>query len=299
MTIAISLKINDGLVLAADSASTMIQFHEVNGQSAVVNVYNNANKIFNLHKGLPIGAVTWGMGSIAGASISTIVKDLRDRFSGRDAQHRDWKINPNNYRIEDVAMRLREFIYEELYLPATKEWQGAAKPVIGFMVGGYSKSEGFAQKFAEEFIIQIMPNGECAMPALLRHPDQSGATWSGEPEALNRLISGFGTKLPGMLMTNFKLTAQQLSNLMMQIQQEMQMQMIVPAMPLQDAIDLAEFMVDTTIKFSRFVPGPPTVGGPIEIAAISKHEGFRWVKRKYYFQRELNPSEDFDVHAGS
>ncbi len=60
-------------------------------------------------------------------------------------------------------------------------------------------------------------------------------------------------------------------------------------MPIQDAIDLATFLVDVTIKFSRFAPGPPTVGGPIEVAAITKHEGFKWVRRKFYYQAKYNP----------
>jgi hypothetical protein len=55
----------------------------------------------------------------------------------------------------------------------------------------------------------------------------------------------------------------------------------VPAMPIQDAIDLARFLVETTIGFVRFaVFLPKSVGGAVEIAAITKHEGFRWVQRK-------------------
>lgn len=50
-------------------------------------------------------------------------------------------------------------------------------------------------------------------------------------------------------------------------------------MPIQDAIDLAPYLVETTIGFIRFsVPRPKTGGGPIEIAAITKHEGFQWVQ---------------------
>ncbi len=45
MTIAITLKVNDGLVLAADSASTIVATDEL-GNAGVINVYNNANKIF-------------------------------------------------------------------------------------------------------------------------------------------------------------------------------------------------------------------------------------------------------------
>jgi hypothetical protein len=32
-----------------------------------------------------------------------------------------------------------------------------------------------------------------------------------------------------------------------------------------------------------------TVGGSIDVAIISKHDGFVWIKRKHYFDRELNP----------
>jgi hypothetical protein len=60
-------------------------------------------------------------------------------------------------------------------------------------------------------------------------------------------------------------------------------------MPIQDAIDLGRFLVDAAINFSRFLPGPQVVGGPIEIAAITKHEGFKWIERKYYFDDKLNP----------
>lgn len=65
--------------------------------------------------------------------------------------------------------------------------------------------------------------------------------------------------------------------------------MIISAMPIQDAIDLADFLVTLTKMFSRFSPGAPSVGGPTEIAAITKHEGFKWIKRKHYFDQKLNP----------
>jgi hypothetical protein len=32
-----------------------------------------------------------------------------------------------------------------------------------------------------------------------------------------------------------------------------------------------------------------TVGGPIDVAVISKGDGFVWIKWKHYFNRELNP----------
>ncbi len=285
MTIAISIKINDGLVLASDSASTLLG-QTPDGQLQAINVYNNAVKVFNLRKGLPIGAITWGAGSIGQSSIATIVKDLRQIFTKGDEKHR-WQLDPGNYTVESTANRLKEFVFDELYTPAFKDSPGQ-KPSLGFIVAGYSANA----PMADEFKIEIN-GGQCDGPRSLRNRDQIGMTWGGDPEALNRLLAGVSSGLPMVLQNLFRLTPAQLPQVMQTIQQQLQLPLVLPAMPLQDAIDLADFLVDLTIKFSRFMPGAPTVGGPIEIAAISKHEGFRWIKRKYYFDRELNPRELF------
>ena len=284
MTIAISIKINDGLVLASDSASTVLG-QTPDGQLQVFNVYNNADKVFNLQKGLPIGAITWGAGSIGQASTSTIMKDLRKIFADGDDKHPGWKLVKESYSVEDVAKRLKQFVFDELYSPAFENFPHK-KPDLGFIVAGYS---AYAP-MADEFQIDIK-EGKCDGPRPVRAREQIGMTWGGDPEALNRLVAGFSVGLPQVLQNLFRLEPAQLPQVMQAIQQGLQLPLVLPAMPLQDAIDLADFLVDLTIKFSRFMPGAPTVGGPIEIAAISKHEGFRWIKRKYYFKREYNPEE--------
>ena len=76
MTIVVTVRVNDGIVLAADSATS---FSDSNGN--IAKVYNNANKIFNLVKGWPVGAMTYGAGSIGSASISTLSKDLRKHLT--------------------------------------------------------------------------------------------------------------------------------------------------------------------------------------------------------------------------
>jgi len=48
-------------------------------------------------------------------------------------------------------------------------------------------------------------------------------------------------------------------------------------------------MVETTKGFIRFAVGlHKTVGGQTEIAAITKHEGFKWVQRKHFYPPDLN-----------
>lgn len=44
-------------------------------------MYDNANKLFNLHKELPVGIITWGSGSIGLESTSTVIKDFRENLS--------------------------------------------------------------------------------------------------------------------------------------------------------------------------------------------------------------------------
>jgi len=136
-------------------------------------------------------------------------------------------------------------------------------------------------------------NGHCIGPRRLRAANDCGVSWSGEPEAINRLLAGYSPQLWPILKNSLNLADANLVGLKSQIDPQLQVPLVFPAMPLQDAIDLAEFLVQLTISFSRFKPGAPTVGGPIELAAISKHEGFRWIKRKYYFDRDINPDISF------
>lgn len=286
MTIAISLKVNDGLVLAADSASTLMGQGPNGEPTGVVNVYNHANKIFNLRKGLPIGAITWGAGSIGTSSISTLAKDLRRRFLGLEAGYEDWHIDPENYAIKGIAERVKDFMYGDLYLSATADWPAEIeKPSLGFIVAGYTPGESMA----EEYQFLIGPDGECPEPIPLRPNDESGVTWNGQPEAITRLIFGMGTELPAVLLEDLQVSEDQVGPAIDLLKERMGAQLVESAMPFQDAIGLAEFLVDLTIKFSKFLPGAPTVGGPIEVAAISKHEGFKWIQRKHYFESKLNP----------
>ncbi len=64
---------------------------------------------------------------------------------------------------------------------------------------------------------------------------------------------------------------------------------IVRALPKDELAAMAESLVNLT-KFKRRVSRQQeTVGGPIDVAVITKGDGFVWVKRKHYFKPELNP----------
>jgi len=64
-------------------------------------------------------------------------------------------------------------------------------------------------------------------------------------------------------------------------------------LPKEELAILAESLVNlTSLKRKVSINQKETVGGPIDVALISKGDGFIWIKRKYYFDRNLNPHFD-------
>lgn len=276
MSIGILINIHDGIVLAADSASTLTA---MGAQTPLVlNVYNNANKIVNLQKGKPIGCVAFGSGSIGSASISTLLKDFR-RLLGH---HKVEEFDPTKYTMEDVAKSLLKFLVARI----ADLQPGEPKPTLGILLGGYSKGKSLGQGWE----LQI-ENGVPKTPRLIRPEGETGINWGGELESIHRLILGFSSHL---LPTVAKWmqpppSQEQMAQLHTMLMNTLQAPVAFAPMPIKDAIDLAEWLVHTAMMFARFAPGPTSVGGPIEIAAITKHEGFKWIQRKYYFEQSLNP----------
>lgn len=56
----------------------------------------------------------------------------------------------------------------------------------------------------------------------------------------------------------------------------------------EDMAVMAESFVSLTSLVRRMTPMEETVGGPIDVAVVSKGDGFIWLKRKHYFDPELN-----------
>jgi hypothetical protein len=280
MTIAISLKVNDGLVLAADAAASIVGQDE-DGSVRVIKVYEHASKIAKVSRLADIGLITWGSGGIGQASMTSLAKGLRRRFDGLDPNFESWRIDSDNHTVEQVAARAREFFFDEKYGPTYKEWP--EKPSLGFLVAGYSTGVDMP----EEYLVDV-DDGKCVGPNLIRPKEQTGVDWWGQPEAITRLMFGFSGILPNILKDALKLSDEQLDTAMTAIVEQTGVQMVAGAMPFQDAIDLAHFLAELSINFSRFIPGPQTVGGAVQMAAIRKHEGFKWLKRSYYYPPELN-----------
>lgn len=63
---------------------------------------------------------------------------------------------------------------------------------------------------------------------------------------------------------------------------------IVAALPKDELATMAETLVSITSFMQRVSHDRETVGGPVDVAVISKKDGFIWIKRKHYFDKEYN-----------
>lgn len=83
------------------------------------------------------------------------------------------------------------------------------------------------------------------------------------------------------------------------IQQAAQYSPIVDSvafLPKDELAAMAESLVNlTSLKRRVSIEDSQTVGGPVDVAVISRGDGFVWIKRKHYFSQELNPSWS-DIH---
>ncbi|PKP57181.1 MAG: hypothetical protein CVT88_08715 [Candidatus Altiarchaeales archaeon HGW-Altiarchaeales-1] len=64
---------------------------------------------------------------------------------------------------------------------------------------------------------------------------------------------------------------------------------VVSMLPKDELAAMAESLVNLTSFKRKVTMEMETVGGPIDVAIISKGDGFVWIKRKHYFSPELNP----------
>ena len=63
----------------------------------------------------------------------------------------------------------------------------------------------------------------------------------------------------------------------------------IEVLPLGELANIAETFLSASQIHKRVTPQMETVGGPLDIAVISKGDGLVWIKRKHYFNLEHNP----------
>ncbi len=260
MTVCVAVKVHDCIVFAADSAVTLTTTPQ-GGNSVVSNVWKHGLKVFNLHRELPIVAMTAGLGNFGSMSISNLAKDLRIRLMKELCQE--------SYTIAEVT-NVAQLHFQHEYV---KSHSGTVPHhSFGFWIGGY----GHDNKHGEIWKVEIR-NGQWLDPVQTVEPETSSQiVWGGQVQAISRLLFGYDPQIPHALNPD----ANQL--------EAFHTPLVNSSMPVQDAIELADFLVDMTKRYVAFLPQADTVGGETDIATVTRHEGFKWIRRKHYYPAQLN-----------
>ena len=99
------------------------------------------------------------------------------------------------------------------------------------------------------------------------------------------------------VLTEQGMSEDEAQSLIENLQQRTTTPLVHASMPVQDAINLADFLVDLTKRYFSFLPGADIVGGETDIATVTKYEGFKWIKRKHYYPISLNRVETDHVKS--
>ena len=133
MTVCVAIKVDDGIVFAADSATSLTSVGPSGGIPELVwTVWNHGVKVFNLHRQLPLVAMTAGMGHIGQASISTLTKDLRILLTNGDEALKDCSYTLS--QVTDITHTFFKEKYEKQDKPPNPH-------LFTFWIGGYGSGD--------------------------------------------------------------------------------------------------------------------------------------------------------------
>lgn len=222
------------------------------------------NKVTRV-KDYPIGVMTWGLASIEARSIQSLIMEFEYGYE---------PVATNGaYTVRKIADDLLGFIktrYDAAYPSPTSE------QALGLYVGGFSANEFFSSQFTVE-----LPASSDWSEVHADRPDGThdfGASWWGQTDALTRLIVGFSAPSLDELVNR----GVDRAILKTWVDDRIStMPLVFDGMPLQDAVDFADYAVQLTIGAFRFGQGPPLCGGDVDIAVV-RPGTFQWARRKQW-----------------
>jgi hypothetical protein len=280
MSLGIAFKGAEGVVLAADSRVTLATVAQGNlgvpglpQQLLVTATFDNATKLLETKSQRYVGAVTYGAGVIgqrAPRTANSFVPEF-ERELERELK-KDVNGQPERLPVEKFAKRFADFFLKQWKTSGMPDELPPGQDMI-FLVGGYDPDAAYGRIF-EIFI----PNRPVPNELI---PDQFGAAWGGQREITDRIIQGFDAQLPGLVQDLLNIPVQQRDPaLEAKLKSKLQLSIPWQFLPLQDCVDLAIFIVKSTVNLQKWLVGLRGVGGVVDVATITRTEGFKAIQRK-------------------
>jgi hypothetical protein len=259
MTLAVTVVCQDGVVVAADSRTTLANHRMLRVGS------DYTHKVFESGR---VAIATYGEAFVLGRSVASHMAEFPAREAG------------NCEHPGPTAIRLAEFVGDRYDQDVTEALDVSEPRVaeLGFLVGGYDDA-GVGEAWEV-----TLPDRTVEIIATTT--DGGGAVWRGQSDVVTRIMRGSDIELLERLATAHKVVDE--LDALTPLLDACGYRIPFESMNLQDGIDLAVLCIRTTIDVQRLTLGPvatspefswPGVGGPIEIATVTASHGFRWVQR--------------------
>jgi len=258
MSLGIIVKCPEGLVLAAESRVT-INANTPLGQ--VHNNFDNAKKLLAFsgsHK--YIGAITYGLGSLNLRTAQSFMPEFESSLPA------------DRISVGEFAGLMSTFFMEQWEnekMPEPKQFINA--PMI-FMVAGFDNGEPYGKVY--EFNIPHNPS-----PKVIRDTKEFGVNWGGQRELVDRLIKGYDDRILSVIQQELALDQAKMTGIVEKLI-PFQLQIPIQIMALQDCVNLANYILKTTIRGQELTIGVRGCGGNIDVAVITRTEGIVFIKKK-------------------
>ena len=259
MSLGVVVKGPEGVVLAADTRVT------INAQSSRLAVpilvnFDNATKLLTFgDKHNFVAAVTYGDAIIGGRTASSFLPELAHA------------LGEARLSVFEYAMRVSSFFLDR--------WKEAGKPTdeaadgMKFILAGYNESD----PYGEVYVFNV-PNAPDPIPQ--KKGTQFGMNWGGQLDIASRLIHGYDPILPSLMAEQLDIPQDRIEDARNALQPKLEHRIPFGMLPLQDCVDLATFLVRTTITAQRFAITVRGVGGSIDVVAITRTKGVEWIQRR-------------------
>ena len=267
MSLGIAFKGPEGVVLAADSRVTLIR--KLGNNETIPATFDNATKLLHVAGQNFVGVVTYGAGAIGQQQPRTAHSFLPE-FENQLQRDKVERLS-----VEDFSRRLSAFYMAQWSETMPGDYSG---PDMTFLMGGYDADAAYGRIFQIDIPHKPDPKEW--------HVGDFGPVWGGQLQHANRLIHGFDPMLPSLLQELLGLSADKCEEIQKSLQSKLQAPIPFMFLPLQDCVDLSVFLIRTTIIMQTFMVDVRGVGGAIDVATITRTEGFKPIQQKKIIAQE-------------
>jgi hypothetical protein len=254
MSLGVIIKDPEGVVLAADSRLTLTA---LSGSRQISVSFDNARKVLNFqapHRW--VGVVTYGLGAIGLRSAYSFLPEV------------EASLPLERQSIEQYARLLAQFFMNQ-FQSVTPSLP--PEPPMIFFIAGFNQDEPYGRVYMVSIPTDPIPKEV--------YTNSFGIATGGQAEITHRLLRGYDERLLSVIRGQLSLSEEQTAALRRAFDQ-FQLAAPIQILPLQDCVDLATFFIRTTIQTQNLTVGLRGVGGSIDVAVMTRGEGFKFLQEK-------------------